>query len=178
MINTEPDAVFCSTNGPTHAIFAKQLRQLGYNNLSFNREGIPLDTIDVAGEAADYWVFSYPYVLYETPEEAPDPDMQAFLQLYLDEYGEMPYHDCAYRSWDAMMVFWEASKIAESNDGDAIKESINKIEGFKSLGGELDFTDGTREGLHTLNDYIIIDGKYEDFNQWIEEGNSEEFKNN
>ncbi|WP_333650086.1 ABC transporter substrate-binding protein [Lacrimispora sp.] len=173
MINTKPDAVFCSTNGPTQAIFAKQLRQLGYNKLCFNREGIPVDTLNVAGEAANNWVFSYPYVVYSDVEEATDPEMKEFLQLYVDEYGVMPFHDCAYRSWDAMMVFWEASKIAGSNDSDAIKDAISQIKDFKSLGGMLDFTDGTREGLHTLNDYIISDGKYLDFNQWLEEGNYE-----
>lgn len=171
IINSKPDAVFCSTNGPTQAIFAKQLRQLGFNTLCFNREGIPVDTLNVAGEAANNWVFAYPYVVYENIDDAIDPEMKEFLQLYYDEYGVMPYHDCAYRSWDAMMVFWEATKIAGSNDGDAIKDAINQIKDFKSLGGMLDFSDGSGEGLHSLNDYIIVDGKYLDFNEWLEEGN-------
>lgn len=176
IINSGPDTVFVSTNGPTQAIFAKQLRQLGFNDLAFNREGIPVDTIGVAGDAANNWVFSYPYVVYETIEEATDPEMKEFLELYYEEYGVMPYHDCAYRSWDAMMVFWEATKIAESNDGEAIKDAINQIKDFKSLGGMLDFSDGSGEGLHTLNDYIIVDGKYLDFNQWLEEGNYSKLK--
>lgn len=171
MINSKPDAVFCSTNGPTQAIFAKQLRQLGFDKLCFNREGIPVDTINVAGDAVNNWVFAYPYVVYNSIEEAKDPEMKEFLELYVQAYGVMPFHDCAYRSWDAMMVFWEASKIAGSNDKEAIKDAISKIKDFKSLGGILDFTDGTREGLHTLNDYIIIDGKYLDFNEWIKAGN-------
>ncbi len=42
MINSKPDAVFCSTNGPTQAIFAKQLRQLGFNKLCLTVRGYRL----------------------------------------------------------------------------------------------------------------------------------------
>ncbi|MFV0411671.1 MAG: ABC transporter substrate-binding protein [Oscillospiraceae bacterium] len=176
IISKNPDVVFCSTNGPTMAIFAKQLRQLGYNGLAFNREGLTADAISVAGSAADNWVFVYPYVTYNTPDEATDPDMKEFLQLFYDEYGEMPYHDCAYRSWDAMMVMAEAARIAGSNDSEAMRDAVSQIKDFKVLGGVLDFTDGTGEGLHTLNTYIVLDGKYSDFDTWYEEGGYDALK--
>lgn len=176
IISKQPDVVFCSTNGPTMAIFAKQLRQLGYEGLAFNREGLTADAINVAGQAADNWVFVYPYVTYKTPDEATDLDMKAFLQMFQDEYGEMPYHDCAYRSWDAMMVLAEAARIAGSNDSTAIRDAVSKIKDFKVLGGVLDFTDGTGEGLHTLNTYIVLDGKYSDFDAWYAEGGFDALK--
>lgn len=176
IISKNPDAVFCSTNGPTQAIFAKQLRQLGYEGIGFNREGLTSDVISVAGDAADNWVFVYPYVTYSSPEEASDPDMQEFLQMFYDEYGEMPYHDCAYRSWDTMMVIAEAARIAGSNDSDAIRDAVSQISDFKVLGGVLDFTDGSGEGLHTLNTYIVLDGKFEDFDAWYEEGGYDALK--
>lgn len=176
IISKNPDVVFCSTNGPTMAIFAKQLRQLGYNGLAFNREGLTADAISVAGSAADNWVFVYPYVTYTSPDEATDPDMKEFLQMFYDEYGEMPYHDCAYRSWDAMMVMAEAARIAGSNDSEAMRDAVSQIKDFKVLGGVLDFTDGTGEGLHTLNTYIVKDGKYSDFDTWYEEGGYDALK--
>lgn len=176
IISKNPDVVFCSTNGPTMAIFAKQLRQLGYEGLAFNREGLTGDAINVAGAAANNWAFSYPYVTYKSPDEATDPDMKEFLTKFQEEYGEMPYHDCAYRSWDAMMVMAEAARIAGSNDSDAMREAIGKIKDFKVLGGVLDFTDGTREGLHTLNTYIVLDGKYQDFDAWYAEGGYDALK--
>lgn len=176
IISTNPDVVFCSTNGPTQAIFAKQLRQLGYEGLAFNREGLTADVISVAGAAADNWVFVYPYVTYKSPDDATDPDMKKFLQMYKDEYGEMPYHDCAYRSWDALMVMAEAARIAGSNDSDAIRQAVGKIKDFKVLGGVLDFTDGTGEGLHTLNTYIVLDGKFSDFDAWYDDGGYDALK--
>lgn len=176
IISKKPDVVFCSTNGPTQAIFAKQLRQLGFQGLGFNREGLTADVIKVAGAAADNWSFVYPYVTYNSVEEATDPDMKAFLELFKAEYNEMPYHDCAYRSWDALMVMAEAARIAGSNDGDAMRDAVGKIKDFKVLGGMLDFTDGTREGLHTLNTYIVLDGKYQDFDKWYADGGYDTLK--
>lgn len=176
IISTNPDVVFCSTNGPTQAIFAKQLRQLGYAGLAFNREGLTADTIDVAGDAGNYWSFVYPYVTYTSPDEAEDPDMKEFLQMFYDEYGEMPYHDCAYRSWDALMTLAEATRITGSNDSETIRDAVGKIKDFKVLGGVLDFTDGTGEGLHTLNTYIVIDGKYTNFDTWYDEGGYEKLE--
>ncbi len=176
ILATNPDAVFCSTNGPTMAIFAKQLRQLGYKGLAFNREGMTGDVIDVAGDGANYWVFAYPYVTYKSVDEATDPLMKDFLTKFEEKYNEMPYHDCAYRSWDAMMVMWEASKIAGSNDSDKLKEAISQIKDFDTLAGVQDFTDGTREGLHSLNFYVILDGKFQNFETWVEEGGYETFK--
>ncbi|MGL5437694.1 MAG: ABC transporter substrate-binding protein [Lachnospiraceae bacterium] len=176
IINTKPEVVFCSTNGPTQAIFAKQVRQLGYEGLCFNREGLTADIISVAGDAANYWAFCYPYVTYASPEEATDPDMKEFLEKFYEEYGEMPYHDCAYRSWDALMVMAEAARIAGSNDSTAMREAISQIKDFKVLGGVLDFTAGTGEGLNTLNTYIILDGKFSDFEVWLADGGLEQLK--
>lgn len=176
IISTNPDVVFCSTNGPTQAIFAKQLRQLGFEGLAFNREGLTSDVINVAGEAADNWAFVYPYVTYSSPDEATDPKMKEFLQMFYDEYGEMPYHDCAYRSWDAMMVLAEAARIAGSNESEAMRDAVSQIKDFKVLGGVLDFTDKSGEGLHTLNTYIVLDGKYADFEPWYEAGGYDALK--
>lgn len=170
IIRSKPDAVFCSTNGPTQAIFAKQLRQFGYEGICFNREAFPVDSLKVAGEAADYWAFSYPYVAYPDISNATDPDMIAFLEMYQEEYGELPFHDCAYRSWDSMMVFAEAARIAGSNEPDAIRDGINQIKDFKVLGGILDYTDGTGEGLHSMNTYVVLNEEYKDFDTWVEEG--------
>lgn len=176
IIKTNPDVVFCSSNGPTQPIFAKQLRQLGYEGLCFNREGLTADVISVAGDAADNWAFCYPYITYAAPEKAADQDMKKFLELFKEEYGEMPYHDCAYRSWDTLMVMAEAARIAGSNDGTAMRDAVGKIKDFKSLGGVLDFTAGTGEGLNSLNTYIILDGEFADFNTWYENGGLEQLK--
>lgn len=176
IISTNPEMVFCSTNGPTQAIFAKQLRQLGYEGIAFNREGLTADVINVAGTAADNWAFVYPYVTYKSPEEATDPDMKAFLEMFQAEYGEMPFHDCAYRSWDALMVMFEASKIAGSNDSDAMRDAVSQIKDFKGLGGVFDFSDGSGEGLRNMNTYIVLDGKFQNFDTWYAEGGYDALK--
>lgn len=96
--------------------------------------------------------------------------------MFYDEYGEMPYHDCAYRSWDAMMVLAEAARIAGSNESEAMRDAVSQIKDFKVLGGVLDFTDKSGEGLHTLNTYIVLDGKYADFEPWYEAGGYDALK--
>lgn len=164
IISANPDAVLCSANGPTMPLFAKQLRQMGYDGLAFTREAPQADAAAVAGPALDGFIFLYPYISYASPEEADDPDMQAFLKLFYEEYGEMPFHDCAYRAWDAMMVMAEAARIAGSNESTAIREAIFKIKDFKLLGGVFDYTDGSGEGLHEFRAFVIENGKTVGYN--------------
>ena len=99
IINTNPDVVFCSTFSVTQSAFAKQLRQLGYKGMVFNKETLSADNIDVAGDAANYWAFMFPYITYDTIEEAPEGNLKTFLEAFKAEYNEMPFHDCAYRGY-------------------------------------------------------------------------------
>lgn len=170
ILNTNPQAVFTSTFSVTQAPFAKQLRQFGYEGLIFNKETLSVDNIRVAGDAGNGYCFMFPYVTYATIEEIQDPVLKEFNQAFYDEYGEMPYHDCAYRAYDSMMVFKEAIEIAGTTDGEAVKDAILTINDFESLGGTQDFTRGDREGMHIENfkPWIVWDGTQINLEDWLE----------
>lgn len=176
IISSDPDTVYCATNGPVQAIFAKQLRQFGFNKLAFNRESFPKDSFEVAGEAMDNWAFVYPYITYENADQATDPDMKEFLNKYNEKYGEFPYHECAYRGYDSMMVMAEAAKIAGSNDKEAIKAALDSITDFKGLGGTIDFSQGDREGLRVVRSWVVVDGQIGELDPWLEAGGYEALK--
>jgi branched-chain amino acid transport system substrate-binding protein len=177
IINTNPDAVFCSTFSVTQSAFAKQLRQLGYNGLVFNKETLSADNIAVAGDAANYWAFMFPYITYSTVEESPEgTTLRKFLEDFYAEYNEMPFHDCAYRGYDSMKVLAAAVEKAGTLDGKAVRDALESINDFDGIGGTYDFTQGDREGIHSFNAYIIIDQKPTDLDAWIESGEYERFK--
>ena len=177
IINTNPDAVFAASYANVQPIIAKQLRQFGFEGLCFNKELFQADSLEVAGEAANNWVFSYPYISYSNVEECDIPNMKEFITKYQEKYNELPSHEGAMRGYDAVMVLVEGARIADSTEAKAIMEGINKISGFEGLGGTFDYTAGDGEGLHTCNSYIITDEKYGLLENWITDGGFEAFKN-
>lgn len=176
IINSNPDAVFAATYANVQAIIAKQLRQFGFEGLCFNKELFQADSLQVAGDAANNWIFSYPYISYSNVDDCDIPNMKTFIESYQAEYGALPAHEGACRGYDAVMVLAEAARIAGSNDAGAIMEGIYDISGFEGLGGTFDYTAGDGEGLHTSNSYIIEDGKYVLLDNWINAGGFDAYK--
>lgn len=176
IINSKPDAVFNSTYSPTQPVIAKQLRQFGYKGMVYCKETLSIDNMAVAGDSANYFAFCFPYVTYKTVEDCDVPLIKKFLGEFKAEYNEMPYHDCAYRGYDAVMVLYQGSVIAKSNKPADLKAGIDKISGYEGLGGTFDYTKGDREGLHAYKKYVIVDGKYQDLDGWIKAGGYDKFK--
>lgn len=175
MLAANPDCVFISVIGETGGPIVKQLRQNGYTGIIFNKESFMDSQIAIAGpEASNYIAFANPYVTYKSVEDCNIPIMKEFLQRYLDKFGTMVATDSAYRGWDTVMVMWEASKIAGSNDSDALREATHKVV-IDGLGGKLDYTSGNREGYNTFNSFILVDGKNILFDEWLKNGGYEEY---
>ncbi|MGI6162096.1 MAG: ABC transporter substrate-binding protein [Christensenellales bacterium] len=176
IINSKPDAVFSSTFSVTQSAFAKQLRQFGYKGLVFNKETLSADNIKVAGDASNYWAFMFPYITYASIEECDVPVIKKFLEAYYEEFNEMPFHDCAYRTYDSMMVMAKAAEIAGTIDSEAVRDAVSTISDFEGLGGTYDFTRGDREGIHSFNAFIVVDEKIVGLDKWIEDGEYEKLK--
>jgi branched-chain amino acid transport system substrate-binding protein len=170
IINSGAECVFSSTLGSTQAQIAKQLRQFGFEGLVFNKDQFQPESISVAGSAADYFAFAYPYIPYSSLDECEDPVMVDFLKMYQAEYGKLPTTDCAYRAWDSLMVLWEAVKNAKSNDSENIRIEISKISNYRGLGGIFDFSAGDGEGLKAIKKFIVVNNKYSDFDSWLGKG--------
>lgn len=177
MINSGAQCVYISVIGETGPIIVKQLRQYGYDGIIFDKESFMVSQIEIAGkDAANYIAFANPYVTYNSAEECDIEIVREFLEKYTEEYGECAATDSAYRGWDTMMALWEATKIAESNESEAIREAVHKISGLPGLGGTLDYTTGNREGYNQFNSFILVDGKNILFDKWLENGGYEEYK--
>ena len=177
--NSGCDAVFTSMLSTANASFAKQLRQAGYTGLVFNKEAPSMDNIKAADGALDNFAFIWPYVTYTSVDEISDSDarMKAFCERHLEKYGEMPYHDCCYRCYDAIYALAAAAEAAGSADSaDMIEALSTKVNAMEGLAGTYDFTQGDQEGMHTYNAWIISDGKFVKFDQWIAEGGYDALK--
>jgi len=167
IIATNPDAVLLSSHGPTMGAFLRQLRAQGFNGIVFVKETFTTDSIDQAGPASDGVVFIYPYVTYNSPDEASDPLMIAFLEAFLAEFGQMPIQEHAYRAYDSMMVLAHAANLAGSNETEAVMAALGTVSGFRALVGYLDFTNGDREGVGgQIGGFAVIGGRYVPLEDW------------
>lgn len=176
LLAANADVIFMSLQGNTFGPFTKQLRNAGYTGMIASAQAMSNDQLEIAGLApnTNYIFVAYPYVTYNSIEECTIPIVTEFLERYYDAYGEMPQHESAYRGWDTMMVLWEASKIAGSNDSEALREATNQVV-IDGLGGTLDYTNGDREGYAAFNGFIKMDNVDLLFSDWLADGGYEAY---
>ncbi len=176
IVNANPDVVFMSVIGETAPAVVKQLRQYGYDGVIFSKESFMATQIAIAGvENSSYIAFANPYVTYDSIDDIDIPEVKEFAERYAEKYGEINKTDSSYRGWDSVMVMWEASKIAGSNDSEALKDATNTISDLQGLGGTLNYTPGNREGYNEFNAFILVDGKNVLWSKWMEEGGYQAF---
>ena len=174
IIGSDPDIVFSLVTGNGHGTLRKQLRQQGYNGLVLEREIMADNSMEVAGEEpSNDYIFPSLYVVYKSVDDCDIPYMKDYLEKYEAEYNELPGYDWAYRGYDEIMILWEASKIAGSNDKDAINDAIGQIQ-MEGLGGNIDFTK-SHEGYEDFNIFIYNQSKYSLFSNWLESDGYQKF---
>jgi branched-chain amino acid transport system substrate-binding protein len=175
LYNLNPEAIFFATPSQPQPLFVKQMREMGYKGTLWNKESFQQNGIQIAGSTSDYVCFSWPCVSY-TDENDASGVMKDFLTAYKAEYDSLPTSDCAYRGYDAVLVLEEACKIAKSNDRQAIADAIATINNLDALGGKMDFTINAGEGYQKGQLYYVYDGKYRSFQEWLDDGNYDAFK--
>ncbi len=176
LIDAEPHTIFILSMGETGPILMKQLRQFGYNHILVYKESVMVAQIELAGkDACNFIIFANPYVTYNSIEECDIPIIKDYLTKYKNKYGDHSKTDPAYRAWDSMMVLWEATKIAGSNDRAAISAAMRKVK-MPGLGGTLDFTQGNEGYGSSFNTFAFIDLKNILFDKWLAEGGYESYK--
>lgn len=166
LLKDNPDAIVQYGDSKEMIVFLKQLRQAGYTRCIYTVEGGgDRQLSELAGHAADGIVFSSPYVIPETIEQSASEMETAFLQKYVDAYGEMPISDTAYRGYD--QVYLAAAVLnnsADVTDREANRESILTVD-YTGLAGHFDFSDETGDGLSGANKYMVLDLKVSGFDQ-------------
>ena len=73
------------------------------------------------------------------------------------------------------MCMWEASKIAGKNDSESLREATHKVK-LEGMGGQIDFTDGSREAYSQFKSFMLVGGKNYELSTWMTNGGYEEYK--
>jgi len=177
ILNSKPQTIYCVVNAEINQII-KQFRQNGYTGLIFNKDSISSSAFEVAGkEACNYVVSVAPYVTYIDSADCDVPKAKEFLDIWDAATNKTPLQSWGvYAMWDSLMILWEASKKAGSNDPVKMRDAILTFNNYEACGGIMDFTQGDREGYHTLGAFIMIDGKYQNFDSWLKNGGYEAYK--
>ncbi len=176
IIAADPQAVFISMTSNDCGYFVKQIRQYGYDGIIFDKESFFASMVGIAGaENSNYIIFANPYVTYEKIEDCTIDNMRAFLEEYQERFGQLPTTEIAYRAYDSAMVIWEASKIAGSNEAEAMLAAVPKIK-IEGLGGTMDYSNNDGEPYHTVRRFIYVDGVNMDWNEWMESGGYLKYK--
>ncbi len=176
MVAANPQTVFMSVSGDGNGTFVKQFRGFGYNGLIFSKESMTSSMIDVAGEEnAKYICFSNPYVTYAALEDCDIENVHSFIERYIAKYGGLNQTEICYRSYDIVMTLWEASKLAGSNEGEALLAVMDKVK-FEALGGTIDFTSGDHEAYHSFNSFVEINRKNLLYEAWMNNGGYAAYK--
>ncbi|GAB2046129.1 ABC transporter substrate-binding protein [Agathobaculum sp. TL06] len=157
--SANPDAVVVWCVGEEAGAVTKQLRQSGFSGPILGPEGYTLPEVrEIAGEAANGVCFAAQYLVYDDPEDAQDPQMQKFLQAYLDKYNEPPASDNAYRGYDGMKMIALAMETCGQANGPELRDAYNNIDGYEGLAGTFSYKGKNGEGIETMRIYEIQDG--------------------
>lgn len=176
ILATNPQTIFISMTSVDAGYFVRQVRQAGYTGLIFDKESFFASMVAIAGEEnSNYILFANPYVTYAKLEDSTIPNMTEFLKKYEAIHGYLPKTEIGYRAYDSTMVIWEATKIAGSNETEAMRAAVPKIK-IEGLGGTMDYSNGDGEPYHNVRKFILIDGVNYDWEEWMKAGNYEKYK--
>lgn len=156
-----PDAVFVWCLGDDLGAVTKQLRQSGFNGPILGSESYTLpEILENAGDAANGVAFASQYIVYSDPNDAEDELMKQFLERYIEEFGEPPASDNAFRAYDGVMMIAEAMEAAQADSGEALRDAYNNIDGHVGLAGTFSYVGKNGEGIDSMRIFQIQDGKY------------------
>lgn len=159
--DAKPDAVLVWALSDDLGAVTKQLRQAGLNQPILGSESYTLpEIINIAGDAANGVVFAAQFLVYENPEDAPDPLMQDFLKRYKAKYNENPKSDNAFRAYDGVMMLAKAITDAKSTEGPKIRDAYNNIDGYTGLAGTFSYKGKHGEGIDKMRIFEVVDKKY------------------
>jgi len=115
LINSGIEALVAYGTDSYQGPIVKQARLLGFEGLIFGPESLSVPSVlEVAGKYSDGCVFGTSYIVPSKPEEAVDKMQQDFFKAFVAEFGKMPESQTAMRCYDAVMIFAEAIKRANS----------------------------------------------------------------
>ena len=167
IVNADLDSVLVYGATEDYGILCKQLRQMGYEGYIYGSETFASpDVREVGGDAVNGVLFACGYVIPDAVEDAATEEEKAFLEAFVEEYGELPQSDTAYRGYDSMMLLAEVFKTAPSMEPADLREALLNVD-YTGIGGKFDFSDGSGDGLAGCNLYAVVDGKNVPFDTFL-----------
>jgi branched-chain amino acid transport system substrate-binding protein len=133
------------TNEPDQGIFAKQLRQLGVNDIAW--VGSPTTVTTTALKLAGPALFGT-YAVVDFNKDS-SPEARTYADKYIDHYKSIPDIFGAW-TYDAVHVLAMAINNAKSLEPQKIRSAILAIKGYKGAEGTYNF-DANGDGLHGYN---------------------------
>ncbi|WP_119300664.1 ABC transporter substrate-binding protein [Dongia deserti] len=150
-LGKKPDVMFISSYGQDIAFITRALREVGYDAPVLGGDAYDDPALHAAlGEAHGNEVYFVTHT-FMTPEA--HPDMQKFIDLYVDMHGQEPDTAFVATGWDTVMLMAEAIKAAGTTEGAAVAKALEDGH-FKLLTGELDY--GTAEEGHVPNKAAVM----------------------
>lgn len=131
MKEQEPDVIFIPTSQKEAAMAAKQARDLGIKAILLGTDnwGSP-DLIDLGGEAVNG---SY----FVNLTDLDDPDIQAFVKEYKDNFGADPVLPNPVMAQDALIMIIEAVKASGSFEGEELAKALSNLKDITVTSGKL-----------------------------------------
>ncbi|WP_191059862.1 ABC transporter substrate-binding protein [Geminicoccus harenae] len=132
----KPDVIFLSSYGTDIGTIIRALREVGYDAPVLGGDAYDDPALHQGlGEKFGNDVY---FVTHTWAGPDAGPEMQHFLKLYQEMYGQEPDTSFVATGYDAVMLLAEAVKAAGSTDGAAVAQALEEGE-FKLLTGELDY---------------------------------------
>lgn len=149
--NTEAQAVVCWGVGKAPALIAKNMAQLAMEIPLFQSSGVANERfIEVAGDAGNGVIMPAAklIVLDQLPGDEPQIEaLREYHDMFVAEYGRDPDHYGGH-AWDALHIVKQAIERAGADaDRAAIRDEIEKTEGFVGIGGIFTYGPDDHYGL-------------------------------
>ncbi len=130
--NKKPELIYVPAYYTDVALIGRQARELGIKVPLAGGDGWDSAKLfEIAQGALDGSFFSNHYT-----HENPDPVIQNFVSKYKETYGGVP-DALAALGYDAAMVAFDAMNRAADLSGPAIRDAIEKTQGYKGVAGNV-----------------------------------------
>ncbi|MGI5817652.1 MAG: ABC transporter substrate-binding protein [Armatimonadota bacterium] len=148
---TDAEAVVCWGVGKAPALLTKNMTQLGMQIPLFQSSGVAnASFIEGAGDAANGVIMPAAklIVLDQLPDDEPQIEaLREYHEMFVAEYNREPDHYGGH-AWDAMQILKGAIERAGVDaDRRAIRDEIEKTEGFIGIGGIFTYGPDDHYGL-------------------------------
>jgi branched-chain amino acid transport system substrate-binding protein len=154
-LGTKPDVIYISSYGIDIAMMIRALREVGYDAPVLGGDSYDDPAIHEAlGEKLGNDIY---FVTHTWMGAEAGPDMEKFIKLYRDMYGEDPDTSFVATGWDTIMLMAEAVKMAGTTDGAAVAKALEEGK-FKLLTGDLSYRNAA-EGHQPDKAAVLIELK-------------------